>query len=424
MLITKLQYNKFEHSATFKDFFDLAWNEIVRLLGQCGNPNRLDIVGDNHEEDHLLKGATRSSRGTGTTVEVHPNAVLPNNFGSDFMKSSKNKASLYSAMADYFLEKSEGWLKERRVLVFTKDRNTITLPAEYDSMNDSSHIEADYRLILHILHGAHRGIERSIIRCNDTDILILLISFMSEFSNINPNLDIIADFGSGKDRKFIDIRTVYNKLGGHKTRGLLFLHSFSGCDYTNGFYGIGKVTFWDVYMEANIPNIYECFKNLSKKPHMITDDDMSIIMQFVRRAYKCHGSSDMNAARFDVITHNRVKTFREVPPSTSAILIHSQRAAYISGHLWGQALTECPTLPPFCDWGWSVDQNFLLPKWTNKTDSKAYDRLMRTCRCTKGCLTASCKCTDTACLSYCQCRGECAKDNEDSELDENSDENG
>jgi hypothetical protein len=150
MLITKLQYNKFEHSATFKDFFDLAWNEIVRLLGQCGNQNRLDIVGDNYEEDHLLKGATRSSRGTGTTVEVHPNAVLPNNFGSDFMKSSKNKASLYSAMADYFLEKSEGWLKERRVLVFTKDRNTITLPAEYDPMNDSSHIEADYRLILHI----------------------------------------------------------------------------------------------------------------------------------------------------------------------------------------------------------------------------------------------------------------------------------
>ena len=157
---------------------------------------------------------------------------------------------------------------------------------------------------------------------------------------------------------------------------------------------------------------------------MITEDDLKVITQFVREAYKCNRSSNMNDARFDVITHNKVKTFREVPPSKSAILFHSQRAAYVAGHLWGQAATYTPCLPPFSEWGWNNHHNQLIPIWTDKQDIKAYDKLLRSCKCSKGCLTVACKCSDTTCLSFCVCRGECLKDVEDSDIEDDSETDG
>ena len=76
---------------------------------------------------------------------------------------------------------------------------------------------------------------------------------------------------------------------------------------------------------------------------------MDVIARFVREAYKCQKSSTMKDARFDVITHNKVKTFREVPSSESALVFHSQRAAFVANHLLGQAAGLTPCLPAFGD---------------------------------------------------------------------------
>ena len=53
-------------------------------------------------------------------------------------------------------------------LIHRNDRNDHKIPRDNDSMTQSSHIEADYRLILHCMHGARQGVERVIVRCADS----------------------------------------------------------------------------------------------------------------------------------------------------------------------------------------------------------------------------------------------------------------
>lgn len=46
------------------------------------------------------------------------------------------------------------------------------------SMPPSNHLEADYRLIIHILDALGNGYSKSKVRANDTDIVVLLTAFM------------------------------------------------------------------------------------------------------------------------------------------------------------------------------------------------------------------------------------------------------
>ena len=62
------------------EFFDLVWEEITKL----GKFTRIDIVGDNYEEEHPLKAQTRTGRGSGTVVLLKLDEALPSNFGEDF----------------------------------------------------------------------------------------------------------------------------------------------------------------------------------------------------------------------------------------------------------------------------------------------------------------------------------------------------
>ena len=49
------------------------------------------------------------------------------------------------------------------------------------SVPSSTHMEADYRLVGHILHAIKCGYNRTTVRANDTDILMTLMAFMPYF---------------------------------------------------------------------------------------------------------------------------------------------------------------------------------------------------------------------------------------------------
>ena len=54
----------------------------------------------------------------------------------------------------------------------------------------------------------------------------------------------------GVKRAVIDLNVLSASVGLVKCRGLLLLHAFSGCDYTSGFYGVGKTKWLDKYLSA------------------------------------------------------------------------------------------------------------------------------------------------------------------------------
>ena len=46
------------------------------------------------------------------------------------------------------------------------------------ALPDSTHLEADFRLVGHMLHAARNGCSRTIVRGNDTDICIIFLAYL------------------------------------------------------------------------------------------------------------------------------------------------------------------------------------------------------------------------------------------------------
>ena len=75
------------------------------------------------------------------------NGTLPKNFGSDYLKSERNKEDLYALMSEYFLESFTS-----ADIVVTSGRRTVSNSTAIE-MSESSHLEADFRIVTHIIDG-------------------------------------------------------------------------------------------------------------------------------------------------------------------------------------------------------------------------------------------------------------------------------
>ena len=132
---------------TLKSFFDKVWDHIIILSRSY---IRVDIVGDNYEDNHPLKDQTRTTRGSGTSTNLHLDGPLPTSFTNDFLLNTSNKALLYKKMTDYFAKRSLEQTSPTFVIV--QGRNVIR-----GNIGSSSHAEADYRIICQILDGITCG---------------------------------------------------------------------------------------------------------------------------------------------------------------------------------------------------------------------------------------------------------------------------
>ena len=108
---------------------------------------------------------------------------------------------------------------------------------EHPSEFQENHEEADTLLAFHTA-----GLNGSIIvRASDTDILVILIGMLGRHMGTPSQsaMRIIMDYGSGNERRYIDISSIAGTLES-KQKGLSAsipgLHSFTGCDYTSSFY--------------------------------------------------------------------------------------------------------------------------------------------------------------------------------------------
>ena len=62
--------------------------------------------------------------------------------------------------------------------------------------------------------------------------------------------------------------------------------------------------------------------------------------------------TSVNASRLELFYY-KGKDFKHMPPSRDALYLHTLRAAYQAGHVWGQTLISCPQLQDPSDWGWT-----------------------------------------------------------------------
>ena len=178
-----------EKYVNFYGFCEAIWNYVTNI-----GPNncRIDIVCDNYSDKNLLKERTRSSRGSGSEINFSLESPFPKDFVKDFMKNIKNKEKFYDLLISFLHEKS---LLSDRKYILTNRRKVIS---NHNSvMEDCSHLEADYRIVLHIVSAILEGLKKVVVRSNDTDVLIILIQYYNNFCGVakTDNFNLILMTG-------------------------------------------------------------------------------------------------------------------------------------------------------------------------------------------------------------------------------------
>lgn len=109
-----------------------------------------------------------------------------------------------------------------------------------ENLNCTAHEEADTKIIFHICHLDTDA--DVIIRCSDTDILVILLGNMN---HIRSKLNIYMLLGSGNAQRYINVTQLYETLGPSLCASLPGFHAFTGCDFNPAFFRRGKKTFRD-----------------------------------------------------------------------------------------------------------------------------------------------------------------------------------
>ena len=162
---------------------------------------------------------------------------FPSDFSTDFLKNSENKEDLKMFLASAARHKS--WEK---LVYVTHGRHgegvkECTTGGDIRMYEDDGLTleEADNRMICHISHMIDSGMSRIAVRTADTDVIFILLGFMSQFYNNDNRIKIFCDFGTGYHRKVIPIHSMHQRLGEEICLGILFFHAFTGCDSTSSF---------------------------------------------------------------------------------------------------------------------------------------------------------------------------------------------
>ena len=139
------------------------------------------------------------------------------------------------------------------------------------------------------------------MRTVDTDVVVLLVSFMPQFQQYGAM--IIVDFGTGKSRRSIFINNIASEIGENKCLGLLFFFAFTGSDTTSSFFGISKTAWWKAWNGSVQSDISDAFQQLSWLPTQVFPHLVHCIENFVCTLYGDE-SENIDDMRFNLFKHS------------------------------------------------------------------------------------------------------------------------
>ena len=174
----------------FSNFPVLIYYEIIKL---AANHNRIDLVFDRYFENSL-KEDTRTFRGsTGCTFPFDDDTELPDDMVGTFTTNNDNKNALNEYLAKKLIDLHQG-----SKLIITTFKNSVLCSSNTDI--DTSEVgvhscqseEADQRLERHLLNCicGNKKYCLIFIRTIDTDVMILVVAYASEYQNMCSNTKV------------------------------------------------------------------------------------------------------------------------------------------------------------------------------------------------------------------------------------------
>lgn len=413
VLIQAIASKFFAQDSTFREFIDCVCKQVLSL-GVKYSAKRIDAVADFYSP-LSIKQPTRINRGCQSAPRLifTINSTLPTDL-QGFLKNADNKTGLNELIVEQLLlTESSSWDGEIVVTYNQIVKTKTDGPRGMFTWIEDTHEEADNRMLVHIQDMLKDGISNIVVRSNDTDVFIILLSFLPIFNDMCENCKIWLDYGMGQYRRLIFINDSLKNLGKKTCLGLLFFHAFSGCDSTSYTFEKSKVFLLTLWLTSPYKDdLDEAFQKLSCCPSLNdVQTSMNIIQRYVCKAFYPSEDLSLTDTRIALFKCSTADDLRKIPPSHDSLLQHVLRSAYTAGWVWGNTLTQQKP-PPKELWGWILDieKSLILFKWTSAFNSKPTVQATTTCKCrAKNLKCTKCLCgkAKVRCLRYCSCKLRC-----------------
>ena len=244
----------------FGDFSNAFCKVVFEMPG-----DQIDAACDRYEKsspkEGTRKGRAKTLNKKSTKKKIKKSAVekvltpeiqFPANERdfSLFLSLNKNKESLQMLLGKALIDNAP---PNKTIVVSgafedpTEVRSNKLSPREIKEL-ECDHEEADTRLVLHVLKAKT---DRSVVWCNDTDVVIALLSNYSKIKH----KEVFMRRGKAD---YLDVIALAKGLIARchiKVESLSILHAISGSDQSSYIHGIGKITAWNTYLEHHVSNL-------------------------------------------------------------------------------------------------------------------------------------------------------------------------
>ncbi|CAH2015292.1 unnamed protein product [Acanthoscelides obtectus] len=348
--------------------FDGIAKKFLSAISQMKSV-RIDVIFDQYFSPSI-KDFERSRREESTIpVFIGPNQIRPHNFGAE-LKNMEFKIALVNFFIDHwdsedmvpFIGNKIIYVSFNKCYSYKVLNNKVVRSIE-ESLSCEEHEEADSRIIYHICQIDFDA--DVVIRCSDSDILIIL---MGNMDHLNAFLKIWINIGVGNHQRYVNVNELYRILGDSLSKALPCFHAITGCDYTPAFIRKGKVRPFKILEQSK--EYQSAFGNITTDNEDLLDSTFVILEKFVCQMYGVKNSSDVNSVRFHLFSNtfqskksdeNFEKKFRNfdsssLPPCKAELQQHLLRVRYVT-KLWRNAHLKHPTsLSPVAS-GWTIKDN-------------------------------------------------------------------
>ena len=213
-LVCDNQVSGFFTCSKFDDFSLLVIGRIIKMAESC-SAQRIDTMTDRYTE-LSIKSPTRlarKSKSFGQQILFDDETRAPNDFCQSFLTDEMNKTKLNEFIIWKFVS-SNSWKHQYCV----KNGNTnVTTEAGQASLYDSGVVnsvleEVDNRIVCHTSDIISKGYAKIMVHTADSDAVVILLGFMSEFMAANTSVEITINFKTSSVRKYISINSIYSNL--------------------------------------------------------------------------------------------------------------------------------------------------------------------------------------------------------------------
>ena len=231
---------------------------------------------------------------------------------------------------------------------------------------------------------------------NDTDVAVTLVAYMPDFRKIDSNVRVSIVSGIGFNTSCISVNAIAAYIGLKRWKVLLFLHSLLSCDYTSSFFHDCKGKFWDAWLKNSV--VSKTFLLYSNRPTIsLAVENLKVIESFLVSIYVTESDIllSVDIARCQIFKYHENSVIRSLPPTRDVLIQHIDKAAYVSGYIWGTLHIPARAEESPTNWTWSFTDDRIKCQWVPYGHCLITQNLNKTvfkkCGCRKGC-KKNCKC--------------------------------